>query len=104
MMYNKEKRIMDIKYLVPKELIMEIKDEIIEIVGALFEDNVEKSIVGIVDLYEDLGMDSILFISAIVKLEEKFDIIIPDELILMENFSSVDKITKIVVEILNNKL
>ena len=40
MMYNKEKRIMDIKYLVPKELIMEIKDEIIEIVGALFKDNV----------------------------------------------------------------
>lgn len=55
------------------------------------------------DLTEDLGMDSITFITLIVEIEEYFGIILPDETILMENFKTVADVTRIVSQCLDNK-
>lgn len=54
------------------------------------------------DLVDDLGMDSIMFITLIVEIEDSFDIIIPDELILMENYKSVEDFMMIIEQSLNN--
>ena len=42
-------------------------------------------------------IDSIVFISLVLDLEEEFNIEIPDEYLLMSTFSSIDNITLITV-------
>ena len=54
-----------------------------------------------VDLIDDLGMDSMIFLSVIIELETTFDIIIPDDLLLMENFREIDTIVDIVKKSVN---
>lgn len=49
-----------------------------------------------IDLVDDGGMDSVTFISIIVSIEVEFGILIPNEILLMDNFRSLDKIAKIV--------
>ena len=41
-------------------------------------------------------IDSIVFISLVLDLEEEFNIEIPDEYLLMSTFSSIDNITLII--------
>ena len=52
---------------------------------------IDKDIIPYVDLIDDLGMDSITFIS----------IIIPDEKLLLEEFRTFDNVLNIVSELLN---
>lgn len=74
-----------------------IKLILIDILSALFPDcGFDKDILEFADLMDDLGMDSITFISIIVKIEEIFGIIVPDDMLLMENFRSVKDIVLIV--------
>ena len=49
-----------------------------------------------VDLIEEWGMDSITFISIVVEIEAHFDIEVPDDMLLLENFKCVDDIVSIV--------
>ena len=74
-----------------------IKQGVIELISKLFEDkgfNID--ILEYVDLIDDLGMDSITFISIVVEVEAYFDIEVPDDMLLLENFKSVDDIVSIV--------
>ena len=48
------------------------------------------------DLIDDLGMDSMTFISIVVEIEFVFNIIVPDDILLMENFKNVDDIVGVI--------
>ena len=56
-------------------------------------DNITK-----LDLLDDLGLDSIKFISMIVDFEKIFNITIPDEKLHLDNFRTVDRICETIRE------
>ena len=43
-------------------------------------------------------MDSITFISIVIEIESRFGIEVPDEMLQMENFKTVDDIVKVVTQ------
>lgn len=80
-----------------------IKNELIKLVSELFQDKgIDPDLIEYVDLIDDLGMDSMLFLSVIIELETTFGIIIPDDLLLMENFREIDTIVDIVEKSVNS--
>ncbi len=82
----------------------EIKAKVIDMLNNLFPDSgVDTDILEFVDLIDDLGMDSMIFISIVIEVESTFDITVPDEMLLMENFRNVDEIIKIVENEINSK-
>lgn len=82
-----------------------IKQEIIELVFDFFEnEGVDIDIIEYVDLIDDLGMDSIKFISIVVEIELYYGIEVPDDMLLLENFKCVDDIVSIVESELSKKL
>ena len=82
-----------------------IKQEVIELISELFKDNgFDIDILEYVDLIDDLGMDSITFISIVVEVEAYFNIEVPDDMLLMDNFKKVDKIVNIIVNELDSKV
>lgn len=81
-----------------------IKQGVIELISKLFEDKgFDTDIIEYVDLIDDLGMDSITFISIVVEVEAYFDIEVPDDMLLLENFKCVDDIVSIVESELSKK-
>lgn len=75
----------------------EIKNKLIDMIQTLFPDSgVDKDILPYVDLIDDLGMDSITFISIVVEVEDLFGITVPDDMLLMENFKDIDGIIQII--------
>ena len=82
----------------------EIKVKILEILSNLFQNTgIDTDVLEFVDLIDDLGMDSVNFISLIVELEAEFDIQIPDDMLLLENFKCVDDIVSVIENELSNK-
>lgn len=82
----------------------EIKVNILEILGILFQNSgVDTDVLEYVDLIDDLGMDSVNFISLIVELEAEFDIQIPDEWLLMDKFRECSSILSAVEELIAQK-
>lgn len=83
----------------------EIKSKLIDMLAMLFPDSgVDKDVLEYTDLMDDLGMDSITFISIVVEIEDVFEITVPDDLLLMENFRNVDSIIQIVEDAKNTTL
>lgn len=81
-----------------------IKQEVIELISDLFKDKgFDIDIIEYVDLADDLGMDSIIFISIVVELEAHFYIEVPDDMLLLEKFRCVDDIVSIVENELSKK-
>lgn len=75
----------------------EIKAKLIDMLDNLFlNPYLQPNILEHVDLIDDLGMDSLSFISIVIETESTFDITIPEEMLLMENFRTVDRIIEIV--------
>lgn len=75
----------------------EIKNKLIDMIQTLFPDSgVDKDVLPYVDLIDDLGMDSITFISIVVEVEDLFGITVPDDMLLMENFRDIDGIIQII--------
>lgn len=82
-----------------------IKQDIIKIIVELFKDKgFDTDIIEYADLIDDLGMDSITFISIVVEIESYFNITIPDELLAMDCFRCVDNIQSIIQNKLSKKL
>lgn len=82
----------------------EIKMKIIKILNNLFSDSdVDMDVLEYVDLIDDLGMDSINFISLIIELETEFDIQILDDWLLMEKFREYSLIFSVVEELITQK-
>ena len=75
----------------------EIKTEVINLISELFKDKgFDTDIIEYADLVDDMGMDSITFISIVVELEVKFDITVSDDMLLIDNFKKVDDIVAVV--------
>lgn len=69
----------------------------IEILNNLFlNSGVNLDVLEYADLIDDFGMDSITFISLIVEVESRFNITVPDNMLLMDNFKKVDDIVAVV--------
>ena len=82
-----------------------IKQEVIELISELFKDKgFDIDIIEYVDLIDDLGMDSITFISIVVEIEAHFGIEVPDDMLLLENFKCVDDIISVIENGLSKKL
>lgn len=82
----------------------EIKVKILEILSNLFQNTgIDTDVLEFVDLIDDLGMDSVNFISLIVELEAEFDIQIPDEWLLMDKFRECSLILSAVEELIAQK-
>ena len=82
----------------------EIKEKLIPLCAEIFKDsNVDTDLLEYVDFADDLGMDSITFITLIVELEATFDITVPDDLLLMDNFKNMDDVVNVVAEQLHPK-
>lgn len=80
----------------------EIKSKLIDMLAMLFPDSgVDKDVLEYTDLIDDLGMDSITFISIVVEIEDVFEITVSDDLLLIENFRNVDSIIQIVEDAKN---
>lgn len=85
--------------------IEEVKEKLIQLIPNLFKDNgFEVKDIETCDLVEDLGMDSLIFMTLIVELEEVFELNIPDELLLVENFNRFDKILHIIATVVGNQI
>lgn len=70
-----------------------IYETLIQILIELFKRSKEdRDVIENANLLEDLGMDSIAFITLVIKLEDAFGIEISDEWLIMEKFSTVEKI------------
>ena len=77
----------------------EIKEKLIALCAEIFKDsNVDTDLLEYVDFADNLGMDSITFITLIVEIEAAFDITVPDDLLLMDNFKNIDDVIKVVAE------
>lgn len=80
----------------------DVKSKVIEIISNLFPNSgIDSDVLEYVDLIDDLGMDSITFISIVVEIESIFEIIVPDDMLLMENFRNVDDIIAIIESAMN---
>lgn len=80
---------------------VEVKDKIIDILADLFSDaGVDREVLEYVDLVDDLGMDSISFISIIIELETAFNAQVPDEWLNIEKFRDYSAIYEAVEELL----
>ncbi len=62
----------------------------------------ENDVLSSVDLIDDLGMDSITFISLLVELECTFSISIPSELLYVDYYRTIEDIVSIILELINN--
>lgn len=76
-----------------------IKVRIIELCLEIFPGfGVDKDLIECVDFVDDFGMDSIMYITFLVEIETIFDIVIPDNLMLIDNFRNVNSIVGIIEE------
>lgn len=75
----------------------EIKEKLIALCFDIFRNSeVKTDLIEYVDFSDDLGMDSIMFITLVVEIEASFAIIIPDDKLLMENFRNIRNVIGIV--------
>lgn len=81
------------------------KKTIIDIISREFNiEEKDQKILDQIDLLEDLGIDSMSFISLIVEVEATFDIVIPDECMLIDNFRKLDSIVNVVQNVTNDMM
>lgn len=81
-----------------------IKDSVIDMLSRMFADmQFERDVIEYIDLIDDAGMDSITFISIVVEIEAEFNITVPDDMLLIENFKNADSITNIIEQELSKE-
>lgn len=81
-----------------------IKDSVIDMLSRMFADmQFERDVIEYIDLIDDARMDSITFISIVVEIEAEFNITVPDDMLLIENFKNADSITNIIEQELSKE-
>ncbi len=79
-------------------MVENVREKLIELLIELFQNqSFDVGIIEHVDLIDDVGIDSLTFISLVVEIEAKFEINIADEKLLISNFRTVDDIEKIII-------
>lgn len=80
---------------------MSIKDSVLNIIFSEFEEDYILSLydsfdIDSIDVFQDLGYDSIRFITMIVELESRFHIELPDQYLSMDDFGKIGTIVDII--------
>lgn len=82
-----------------------VKHELTNLITVIFQNTgLDTDVIEEVDFVEDLGMDSITFISMVVEIESYFEIIIPDGYLRIDKFNNVDQIVSIIEEELKKEV
>ncbi len=80
-----------------------IKERVIDILNKLFSDSgIDRDVFEYIDLIDDLGMDSISFVSLMIELETEFKIQIPDDCMMPSILHNCVQITNAIDLILND--
>ena len=82
--------------LMKKENIDKTVEQLILKHAVLLEENYDRQM----DLFEDLYFDSLTWISLLIDLENEFDIVFEDELILPETFRNQNDIVNVIEQML----
>ena len=81
----------------------EFRKELLEMVKNNLKVEIEDENKG-VDFFDGtLGFDSVTLLEFILEIEDTFDVIIPDEDLLPENFSSLEKLTDYVYKLVKSE-
>lgn len=81
-----------------------IRERLAALCADVFQNSeIDVDLVEHADFFDDLGMDSITFITLIVEIEVAFDITIPDDLLIMNYFKNVGVIAQIIADRLAEK-
>lgn len=75
--------------------------KIVDIISMCLDEkiiNIQKS-----DSLIKYGLDSVSFIQLIILIEEEFNIVVPDEYLLIEQMDTIEKIEQILEKILEEK-
>lgn len=77
-----------------------IKEKLFACCHNIFQSNLDIDIgtIEFVDFVDDFGMDSLSFITLIIEIEDTFGVIIPDDVLLIENFRTIDTIANIILQ------
>lgn len=76
----------------------QIKDKLVVLLPSMFETSgMNTDMAEFVDFCDDLDMDSISFITLVVEIEDCFNIIIPDDMLLMENFKNLESVIRVIM-------
>ena len=77
---------------------VEIRDELIVLCMKIFQySGVDANKIVSVDFINDLAMDSITFITLVVKIETHFNLTISDDILLMEYFRNIESIVDVII-------
>ena len=71
-----------------------IKSKVAMIAIEVLENQVDLATIIEISSLEELGMNSLMYMNLIIKLEMYFEIEFDDEMLSIENFDSVDKIAE----------
>ena len=81
-----------------------IKIDLSNLIKVVFQNQgFDSDLIEDLDFIEDLGMDSMTFISMVIEIEQYFDIEVPDDCLLMEKFSNITQIITIIEAELSKK-
>lgn len=81
------------------------KLELLNLIIAIFQNTgFDTDVIEELDFVDDLGMDSITFISMVVEIESYFDIKVSDDYLLIDKFKNVAQIMSIIEEELKKKV
>lgn len=81
--------------------INSIKTELIALLSELFQDKgIDIDLLEYVDLIDDLGMDSLTFISIVVEIESRFQIVVPDDMLMLDGFRTLDDILTVITTVM----
>ncbi len=78
-----------------------IKLELLNLITVLFQNRgFDIGVIEEIDFIDDLGMDSITFISMVIEIEAHFGIEIPADYLLMERLKNVNQVINVIEEAL----
>lgn len=80
--------------------MINIEEDIIHVVNSIMD--AELSNKNMQDNLQQIGMDSIKFIQIVVALEEKFEIEVPDEKLLITAMGTLDQMIDVVSNAIQN--
>lgn len=81
----------------------QIKEQLFPILSKVFF-NIQmcSDRINMIDLIDDLGMDSVTFITLIIEIESHFQITVADEYLLFDHFRNINGIVDIIYTHLNS--
>ena len=78
-----------------------VEENVVCVVNTIMETDLNNK--NMQDNLQKMGMDSIKFVKIVIELEERFDIEVPDEKLLITEMSTLSQLVAVVSKELQNK-